>query len=286
MQGRKHVSIPPPKHGLSPLIRRYRFLLCDVWGVLHDGGTAFAAAVAALERARQAGCRVIALSNSPKRASIVYAQLSGKGVGAQALDAVITSGELTRAHLEEAWAGSSVFHLGPAEDRDTLADLPLRETDDIERTDILVATGLRYAEPKDHDKLLARAAARGLDFLCANPDRVVRLGERREPCAGVLADRYATLGGHVLWMGKPDPRPYRACRKLFAELAGGDVPADSMLAIGDGLATDIAGGNKAGLSTLLIEQGLHREELASDTHDAVFERYGATPTYRMPRLVW
>lgn len=278
--------ITSPKYSLAQLVPRYRFLLCDVWGVLHDGGAAFAPAVDALRRARQAGCRIIALSNSPKRAASVSAQLSEKRVGGDALDAVMTSGELTRNYLARDYAGRRLFHLGPKGDRDTIAGLPLAETNDIGQADLIVATGLIHPAPKDHETLLARAAARGIDFLCANPDRVVRLGDRHEPCAGLLADRYAALGGHVLWMGKPDPRPYRACRELFTRLAGHAPPNDAILAIGDGLATDIAGAAGAGLAALLIEDGLHREEFAADGFDEVFKRYDVDPTYRMPRLVW
>jgi len=279
-------GITSPVYGLAQLAPRYRFLLCDVWGVLHDGGAAFAPAVAALERARQAGCRIVALSNSPKRAATVRAQLSEKGVGADALDAVMTSGELTRSYLARNSAGRGFFHLGPAGDRDLIEGLSLAETDDIDRADLIVATGLIHSEPGEHDNLLSRAAARGLDFVCANPDRVVRLGDRRAPCAGLLADRYASLGGRVLWMGKPGPRPYEACRELFARLEGGGIPNDLILAIGDGLATDIAGGAGAGISTLLIENGLHREEFAAAGYDEVFRRYDVEPAYRMPCLAW
>jgi len=267
-------------------VERYRFLICDVWGVLHDGGEAYAPAVEALVHARATGCRVVALSNSPKRAVQVRAQLAEKGVEADALDHVLTSGELTRRHLERHYAGERFFHLGPIRDRATVEGVPLHETDNIETADVIVATGLVHGSVEAHDELLAKAAARGVDFLCANPDRVVRLGAVRELCAGVLADRYVSLGGNVIWLGKPAELPYRACRRLFAALSGKAVSDETVLAIGDGLATDIVGAVGAGFATLLIEDGVHREELAAEQLEKIFERYGTMPTYRMQRLVW
>jgi len=275
-----------PCSGLASLLERYRYIVCDIWGVLHDGGAILPDSAHALEKARASGARVIALSNSPKRANQVRDQLAEKGLTAAALDAVITSGELTREHLERHWAGRRFYHLGPDRDRMTVTDLPLTQTGTVESADVLVATGLVADSIETHESLLRRAVAHGLVFLCANPDRLVRLESGREFCAGLLADSYAALGGHVEWMGKPAAAPYRACRRRFAAWAGAEVGNNEILAIGDGLATDILGAERAGLAALFIEDGLHRDEIAEHGFEAVLARYGAAPAYRMARLAW
>jgi len=275
-----------PLDGLAALVPAHGHLVCDVWGVLHDGGAAFGEAVEALHQSRKAGARVIALSNSPKRGEQVAQQLHEKGIAGQALDAVVTSGELTRWHLERDWRGKRFFHLGPARDRQTVTGLPLIETEDVASADVLVVTGPSGGNASADEQVLLGAAERDLPFLCANPDRYVRLASGREPCAGLLAERYAALGGRVEWMGKPGPAPYRACRARFAAWAGAPVADRDMLAIGDGLATDILGATRAGLSALFIEDGLHREEIAEDGVEAVLARYEAVPDYRMRRLAW
>lgn len=275
----------PECRGLSELAGRYRRLICDIWGVLHDGGKAFPDAVAALTRARETGAAVLALSNSPKRAHQVRAQLAEKGIDDCALDHVFTSGELTRSYLERHYAGRRVFHLGPSQDRATVEGTPLDEVSEIARAEVVVATGLVHSTVEAHAGLLQQAIAAGADFLCANPDRVVRLGGTRELCAGVLADRYEELGGRVVWLGKPAAPPYRACRRWFASTLG-DEDDGAVLAIGDGLATDILGARQAGLAALLIEEGIHREEIAEHGRAKLFARYGVTPDCRMPHLRW
>src|SRR5690606_23395714 len=96
---------------LAEIEGRYPAIFCDVWGVLHNGGSAFAEPVRALEMARGKGIAVVLLTNSPRPRDGVEGQLRALGVPREAWDRVVTSGDVTRDLI--AAGPRRVFHLGP-----------------------------------------------------------------------------------------------------------------------------------------------------------------------------
>ncbi|WP_244498483.1 TIGR01459 family HAD-type hydrolase [Aureimonas ureilytica] len=246
---------------LADIAGAYGAIFCDVWGVVHDGEARNPPAVAALAEARRAGAHVVLLTNSPRPAEGVREQLNALGVSRDSYDAIVTSGDATRALIS---AGSRrVFHIGTERNEDLFEGLGL-ELLAPEEADLVVATGLFDDEretPDDYVALLDRMAARNLPMICANPDIVVHRGERLIYCAGAVARAYAERGQVVHLAGKPHPPIYDVASSLLPK-AG--VP---ILCIGDGMFTDVKGANTFGADCLFISDGIHRDELADANGD-------------------
>ncbi len=253
----------PILSGLAPLMADYDGCILDVWGVMHQGGPAYPEALACVRQLRAAGKRVVFLSNAPRLAPQVESVLNGKGVDAGLYDAVVASGDAARLALADRarppieGLGTRYRLLGPPGSNDVLDGLGYTAAADIATAEFLLGIGLDDASNtvEAHEPVLQAAAARGLPMICVNPDLlVIRLGVQ-EPCAGALAARYEELGGRVRYFGKPYPDVYDLA------LAKLDLPPARVLTVGDGLATDIAGANAAGLDSVLITGGLLADEL-------------------------
>lgn len=247
---------------LEALKGRYDAVLCDVWGVVHDGRRSFAPACAALARFRAAGGLVLLLTNAPKPRGPLPGQLDRLGVPREAWDGIVTSGDATRMLLAERAPGP-MHRIGPPKDEALWEGLGLAEAP-ISQAAFLAVSGLREElneTPESYAEELAAARARGLTMICANPDIVVRFGERLIYCAGALAEVYAAMGGEVLMGGKPHAPIYALARRELAQLAGREIPSERILAIGDGPATDLAGANREGLDALFVAAGIHGESL-------------------------
>jgi HAD superfamily hydrolase (TIGR01459 family) len=237
---------------------RYPAWLVDIWGVMHNGHRAFPRAVAATRAFREAGGIVVLLSNSPRPSPSVKDQLSRLGVPADAYDATVTSGDLTRHELAK-HKGATVFHLGPERDRPIFEGLDVT-LGSVEDSELIVCSGLFDDEtetPEDYAALLSALAARKLPMICANPDHLVERGDRLVWCAGALAASYEKAGGDVVYAGKPYAPIYALAFETIGTLAGRAVPKSEILAIGDGVHTDIAGASGAGLNSVFIASGLH-----------------------------
>ncbi len=262
--------------------------LTDVWGVIHNGVTPFAPACEAATKFRLAGGTVILLSNAPRPAPSVVAQLDRIGVPRFAWDAVLTSGDAARA-LVGAYAGKRVFHLGPERDLSLYDDLgvTLAEPGDA---DAVSCTGLFDDEietPADYADLLAELAARNLPMICANPDLTVERGDRIIYCAGALATEYAAKGASVAYAGKPYLPIYDMAFAMIAKLKEKPVPKERVLCIGDGLRTDIQGAAAAGLDSVFIASGVHAPGgLSSETLTDLFPSREVRPIAAMPALAW
>ncbi|MEW5962762.1 MAG: TIGR01459 family HAD-type hydrolase [Pseudomonadota bacterium] len=270
----------PVLETIAPLAGRADAWLLDIWGVLHDGAKPFAPAVAACERFRASGGHIVLLSNSPRPAPRVVAQLDGIGVARAAYDAIVSSGDATRLALAHR-PGVSVLHVGPERDRPIFdgLDLTLAEADAAE---LVVCTGLADDEretPDDYAELLGRLAARDVPMICANPDLKVERAGRMIWCAGGVAAGYERLGGSVLYAGKPYPEVYRMAAERIAELHGAAVPSERLLAIGDGVATDILGAARAGIASVYIASAVH-VGAGERLDDALLERLFPSPTGR------
>lgn len=287
--------LPPTEitAGLSGLAPRYDLILCDIWGVLHDGLHAHPAAGDALARYRTAGGRVVLVSNAPRPGEVVAAQLDDLGVSRAAYDGLVTSGDLTRAAVIER-LDQVVHHVGPERDLPLFAGLDLR-FGDIDSADYVVCTGLVDDEREtveDYRERLQRMRARSLWMACANPDLVVERGTALLVCAGAIALAYEEMGGIVYYPGKPHPPIYEAALAL-ASGVGGDVPRDRILAIGDAIRTDIAGAQRFGIDALLVARGIHAAELKLDqgaltaSHlDGWLARQTSRPTAVIEQLTW
>ena len=250
----------------GPLLERYRILFCDIWGVVHDGLTAYPGANDALPRFRRAGGIVVLVSNAPRPGPSVAHLLDEKAVNRDAWDAIVSSGDIALRHVAE--AGYKHLHrIGPYRRDSAFFDgLPGPDTP-IAAADAIVCTGLnrdRAERPEDYTPLLEQALARRLPFVCANPDLAVHVGEDLLPCAGAIAAIYEDMGGDVFWAGKPHRVAYETALQRAAELTDGPVDRAAVLAIGDAVRTDIAAAAGVGVDALLIAGGLHRDEVMSD----------------------
>ncbi len=235
----------------------------DLWGVLHNGVSAFPAAIAAMRELRTAGKRIGILSNGPRRASAVADQAAELGITPDLYDVLHSSGEETRLALNggDSWAaslGRRGLAIVPPKDRSLLTGLDLDWTGDPAAADfaLLTGTGGPGDTVADYEPLLRQLRARDLPLICANPDLVVVRGNAEEICAGAIAARYEALGGKVRYFGKPYPEVYERCLAAL-----GSPPRGRILAVGDSLRTDIAGAARAGIDSLFILGGIHGAEL-------------------------
>jgi HAD superfamily hydrolase (TIGR01459 family) len=286
--------------GLEELAPNYDAIVCDVWGVLIDGVRCHAEAARALEKFRAQGRPVILVTNASRPDEEVERQLAGLGTPADCYDDLVSAGELTLAAIV-ARAGQACHHLGPASDTGLFASAaerlgaPLRKVG-IDVADYVVCTGLvddEHERPEDYDRVLEAMLRRDLPMLCANPDVVVAVGDRLCYCAGALAERYARLGGRVEHFGKPHPPIYAEAQARLAAMRSGPIAPDRILAIGDGIATDLAGAARAGFDCLLITTGVHMDalhpgggELDPAALDELLAGAPAEPQALARRLVW
>ena len=247
---------------VAPLSAQYPVWFCDVWGVVHNGVVADEAACDALVRHRAKGGIVIFITNSPRPVHALIEQLDGLKVPREAWDDIVTSGDLTRALIAR-HAGKRVFHLGPERDARLREGLPVTFTGP-EEADVILNSGLfddKTEQPEQYRPLLQALVRRKLPMVCANPDMKVQHGARIIPCAGALAALYAEMGGEVIMAGKPYPPIYEACLEKAERVAGRKIEREEILAIGDGIATDILGARNFGIHALYVASGVHRQEL-------------------------
>ena len=273
---------------IAPLAATSRAWFVDIWGVMHNGVAPFAGAVAACERFRAGGGIVILVSNAPRPSASVRAQLDTIGVARAAYDAIISSGDISRG-LIAALGGKPIYHLGPERDLALYDGLSLTRTN-AGAAEVIVSTGLfddNTETAQTYAELLAAAVARGVPMICANPDLSVERGGRIIACAGAVAAKYEQLGGHVDYAGKPYLPIYDAAFALTDKLAGAPVAKSEILAIGDGLRTDIAGAALAGIRSVYIASGVHlNEPLTPAALTRLFPELTGRPVAAMAGLEW
>jgi HAD superfamily hydrolase (TIGR01459 family) len=278
----------------APLAAVYDVLLCDVWGVVHNGVTAFAPACEALMRFRAGGGTVILITNAPRPGMWVQKYLDRLAVPREAYDAIMSSGDVTRGIVEQR-VNERVFHLGPQRDVSIFAGLDVAFAP-VDNADYAVCTGLFDDEretPDTYRALLATMRSRSLFMVCANPDIFVERGNELVYCAGALADAYALLGGEVLYCGKPHAPIYEAALGKAAAFRGGDVPPrQRVLAIGDSVRTDLKGAVAFGVDCLFVISGIHADDLGGRDApvlsglNAVFATAGVAPKAVTRALAW
>ncbi|WP_337186161.1 TIGR01459 family HAD-type hydrolase [Phenylobacterium sp.] len=252
---------PTPIAGLSSVASLYDVLLCDVWGVIHNGRESFPDACAALARFRAEAGPVILISNAPRPHPPIVEQLDSLAVPRAAWTQLITSGDATRALLSERSPGP-VWAVGPERDGVLYDGLDLGFAGPEEAAFISVTGPYddEVEEPADYRDRFAGCVDRGLELICANPDIVVQRGSKLIYCGGALAQLYESLGGRVLMAGKPHAPIYALALEAAAAELGRPVDPARVLCVGDGLPTDIRGANARGLDVLFVANGIHGGE--------------------------
>ena len=287
------MTVPRPIDHFSEIADRYDVLLCDVWGVIHNGRESFPEACQALARFRAERGPVILISNAPRPASAVRPQLTQLKVPDAAWSEFITSGDATRVLLAERAPGPA-WAIGP--DRDA----PLYEGLDLtfagpDEARFISCTGPFDDEtetPEDYRAAFEATVKRELAMICANPDIVVQRGDKLIYCGGALAQLYEKLGGEVLMAGKPHAPLYRLCLARAGELLGRPVDPARVLCIGDGVATDVLGGNRQGLDVLFVASGIHGGETIGEAGldpaavETLLQEAGAEAAYVTTQLTW
>ena len=264
----------------------YPGIICDLWGVIHDGRAAFPDAVAALKAMKADGKFVVLLSNSPRPSPSVKKQLAGLGVADDCYDVIVTSGDLAKEYMEGEARDATYFHLGPERDKPTIDGISNPKTQDPGRAEIILCTGFFEDQGFALDlyfPLLERALEKNLLFVCANPDKAVDIAGKRFPCAGALAAEYESRGGMVVWLGKPEKIAYEKCFQAAEQWAGRKFEPQDFLAIGDNLETDIKGAKNLGIETVFVAEGLHGRHGKMETF---MDQAGVRPDAWIKRLKW
>ena len=283
---------PRALNGLKEIAGIYDGFILDLWGVVHDGIKPYPWTVATLARLKESNRIVWMLSNAPRRAHIVASRLTAMGIGPELYDGIMTSGEASWLGLKNEYLakwGKRCYHLGPADkDGSVYEGLGVTVADKPADADFLLATGVDdFADaPEKYAAVLESCLAAKLPMVCANPDRVVHVEEQLVICAGTFADMYKAAGGEVVYFGKPHGTVYRLCRE--------GMGVQKVLAVGDGMQTDIEGAAGAGLDSVLVTSGIHRDAFPvtpkgeTDFTGAgkFWQDYPARPTYLMSGLLW
>jgi len=232
---------------------KYSVILCDIWGVVHDGVQLYPASAERLRQWRGQGRKVILITNAPRTAEAVEAQLGRIGLPRDCWDGIATSGEAGIAAIKT--LAHPTGFLGTEQDRQILEEHGLSFVDEG-FTDIAV-TGLDGSRMRaeEYQPQLEALAACDVLFHCFNPDRIVVRGGVTEPCAGALADVYEGMGGRVEWYGKPHHGIYD-----YAMSLAGNPPHNAVLAIGDALVTDMLGAAAQGFDAVFVQGGIHAGE--------------------------
>jgi len=290
------MSALPPEiiGGLADVADRYDAVLCDVWGVIHNGQVSFPETNAALIRYQQARGPVVLISNSPRPSRAVLSQMHALGVPDEAWSTFVTSGDVTRAELA-ARAPGPAWVIGAERDLVLYEGLHLAFAGPQDAA-FVSCTGFPDDEvetPEDYRDRLAIAAGRDIPLICANPDRVVQRGAKMIPCAGAVADLYETLGGRVVMAGKPYAPIYTQALADAEQLLGRPLDRRRVLAIGDGLPTDVLGAQGMGLDCLFVTGGIHANETQTPDGRPDPERiarflggHGAVVRYAVAELHW
>jgi HAD superfamily hydrolase (TIGR01459 family) len=282
-------AVPIHDH-FEPIASSYQALLCDIWGVLHNGVAAYDGIVETLTQYRAGGGRVLLLSNAPRPGAGIPAQLERMGIPREAYDDVLTSGDATHASITTGKFGQTFWHMGPERDWLLFDGLPLTQAEQS-TAEFVLCTGLFDDDtetPDDYSELLTQLKERDLDLVCANPDIVVDRGERRVYCGGAIAAEYTKIGGRSHYFGKPHAPIYDLARAKLGDLSDAQI-----LAVGDGLLTDIKGANDQGIDALFVTGGIAHERCGptiadpqSDLVTKVLAETDGKAIGAMARLIW
>lgn len=280
----------PVLQSIAPLAATADLWFVDIWGVMHDGVRPYTSSVAACEAFRRQGGTILLVTNSPRPRESVALQLDGIGVARSAYDGIVSSGDVSRSLIED-WAGEPILHIGPQRDLPVFANLQATPGAGVADAAVAVCTGLYDDEketPADYAHMLANLKLRDVPMICANPDQKVERGGRLIYCAGAIARAYEALGGNVSYAGKPFQPIYDLALEIGGDTRGKPVAKDRVLAIGDGVSTDIAGAANFGIRSVFIASGVDVQtgEDIGDAAARLFASASSQPIAVMNGFSW
>ena len=262
---------------LSEVFHSYDTYVIDLWGVMHNGIALNSKAIEVVENLSERSKKIVFLSNAPRPSSKVVEFLKRMQMKEKFLSRVITSGEAAMHAINENKYGKSFYHLGPSRDQ-SIFEKVLKNKTSLDSCDFILCTGLFDDQDEDleyYKDLLKNYISK--KFICTNPDLTVHRGDVEELCAGALAKTFETLGGEVVYYGKPYKEIYEMCFDT----------KEKVLAIGDNLRTDIKGANNLNIDSLFIYNGVHKNEIKNDEDlPALLKRYNVKTNFFQKELKW
>jgi HAD superfamily hydrolase (TIGR01459 family) len=265
-------------HGLRSIVENYDIFYIDLWGVVHNGVSLHKNAIEALEEITNVKKKYILLTNAPRPNKTVQSFLGKMGMNKEIRKNVYSSGEAALSYLKKNLLNEKFYHLGPPRDFDLFLDFKKNKTSDINKSSYLLCTGLfeEQGEDLDYYKKLFKDCI-NKKMICTNPDLIVDRGDKRELCAGSVALVFEKMGGEVVYFGKPFPEVYNQSINHKGK---------KVLSIGDNLNTDIKGANLLNYDSLLISNGIHKNEIKKEGIDVVSKKYEAIVNFIQTELKW
>ena len=265
-------------NGLQSIADNYDLFYVDLWGVVHNGVNLHEKAIAALNELLKKNKMLVLLTNAPSPNKTVQNFLEKMGIEKALRAHVFTSGEAALNYLKKSYWTKKFYHIGPPRDFDLFYLFEKNKCEDISDSQYLLCTGLFDNHDKDlkfYKDLLEKHITKKM--ICTNPDLIVDRGEVRELCAGSVAMVFEKIGGEVVYFGKPHPEVYNQST---------DNKNKKILAIGDNLNTDIKGANLLNYDSLLISNGIHRNEITNNGIQEVSKEYEAIVNFIQSDLKW
>ena len=263
--------------GLSQVQSKYDAFFIDLWGVIHNGIELYPGAIEVLKNLNKLNKRFVLISNAPRPSKSVKKYLLNLKMDRSLLKNIFTSGEAALHTLREKIYGEKFYHIGPERDKDLVKAFEKNKTT-LAKCEFILCTGLFEDEENSIDyynNLLENYTK--IKMICTNPDLIVDRGEKREYCAGSVAKSFEEIKGKVIYFGKPHPPVYNLSTNLNNK---------RVLCIGDNLNTDIKGANIQNFDSLLITNGIHRQEILEIELDHVLKKYEVNVEYTQKILKW
>ena len=266
------------KEGLSSIADKYELFYVDLWGVIHNGIILHEKAISALKEITKRNKDYVLLTNAPRPNKTVKYFLEKMGMDKEIREHVFTSGEAALKYLKKNYLNKSFFHIGPPRDFDLFNDFKKNRTENINHCEFLLCTGLfdNYRDDLEYYKNLLEENLKK-KMICTNPDLIVDRGNIREFCAGSVAMVFEKMGGNVIYFGKPYPEVYNQSFKNKGK---------KILSIGDNLNTDIKGANLLNYDSLLISNGIHKNEIRDKGLEETVKSYETICNYTQSELKW
>ena len=266
------------KTGLNSIADSYQLFYIDLWGVVHNGVNLYDEAINVLKQISKKNKDYVLLTNAPRPNSSVKKFLEKMGMEKEMRDHVFTSGEAALNYLKKNFLNKTFFHVGPPRDFDLFKDFEKNKSSDIEKSEYILCTGLFDDHNKDlvyYKNLFEKHLKKKM--VCTNPDLIVDRGNVREFCAGSVAMVFEKMGGNVVYFGKPYPEVYNQSI---------DNKDKKILSIGDNLNTDIKGANLLNYDSLIISNGIHKNEIKENGIEKTARSYETICNYIQSELKW
>ena len=264
--------------GLSSIVDNYQLFYIDLWGVIHNGISLHNEAIKALNEITKKNKEYVLLTNAPRPNNAVKVFLEKMGMDEETRKHVFTSGEAALNYLKKNFFSKSFFHIGPPRDFDLFRDFEKNKSENIDNSEYILCTGLFDNQDKNlnfYKDILEKNINK--EMICTNPDLIVDRGNQRELCAGSVAMVFEKMGGDVIYFGKPYPEVYNQSIKNKNK---------KILSIGDNFNTDIKGANLLNYDSLIISNGIHKNEIKENGIEKTAKSYEAICNYVQSELKW